>query len=202
MKFKQLVFYLFLLPLASQAENTVTTLSDIVEQLELRIQGHGLFSQKKHYKILTRPLTSSGDFTFKRHTGVLWRTLHPISSSVFITETGITVYTDKHTKVKNNNATAFAGKVFNAILTGDAKMLNNSFDIDINPGKISNSWLMILTPKSSILKKALSSIEIEGDTQIKTVILNEANENYTVITFSSLEAVTELPEEFVHAKPR
>ena len=61
-------------------------LADITSRLLKAPISQGNFQQKKHLKILSRPLMSSGLFTYDQSKGVIWKTLAPVPSLLLVNE--------------------------------------------------------------------------------------------------------------------
>ena len=147
----------------------------------------GEFEQQKQVQGFAKPLVSRGSFVVARERGVLWLTKTPFASQLRLTRDEI--------KATQNGAVAFrldaskepSVRVINglmfALLNGDIGGLAEHFKIEGRAeGK---SWQLQLTPHSAALAKLMTSIELNGEAQVRSIRIDEANGDKTVIRFSA-----------------
>ena len=138
----------------------------------------GVFQQEKRLKILRKPLNSTGTFTYHQSKGVIWKTLTPIPSVLMINESKLLTGQGEQT------VPAAFGNVFKALLGGELNRLSEGFDITGKEQK--TSWHLQLTPKDTLLKKVINTILLTGDTDLRTLEIQEVTGNQTRISFSNI----------------
>jgi hypothetical protein len=172
-------------------------LTDITARLVKTPITQGEFHQEKRLKILSKPLISTGTFTYSQSKGVIWKTLTPIPSLLLVNEAHLL------TGQGEQAVPPAFGKVFKAMLGGDLKQLSDGFVITGEDKK--NAWTLQLTPKDELLKKIISSIILNGDTELRGLEMQEANGNISRISFTKISHPAELTNEqqadFEHLSP-
>ena len=138
----------------------------------------GMFQQEKHLKFLRKPLISTGTFTYDQNKGVIWKTITPIPSTLLVNDAHLLIGEGEQALPP-----AF-GRVFKALLGGELNRLSEGFEIIGKEQK--TSWQLQLTPKDELLKKAIKSITLSGDSELRQLELNELNSNLTLIKFSEI----------------
>ncbi|HEY9034021.1 MAG TPA: outer membrane lipoprotein carrier protein LolA [Pseudomonadales bacterium] len=164
-----------LLLIATLAEAGV---ADIAARLQQPAVLHGRFVQQKHMAVLAVPLVSQGAFTVVRDHGVIWQTEKPLASRLLINKDGI-----RGADIGDSRAMAYIGNILHAILSGDLSALEQQFEIAASSSE--NRWQLQLVPRSSLLKKAIMAIELQGDQHIRQLQLQEAGGDRTDIVFSA-----------------
>ena len=162
-------------------------LADITSRLLKAPISQGNFQQEKHLKILSRPLMSSGLFTYDQSKGVIWKTLAPVPSLLLVNESQLI-----SGQGEQNVPVAF-GKVFKAMLGGDLNELTEGFLI--TGENIKSTWHLQLTPKDEFLQKIINTITLSGDIELRTLELQEVTGNYTRIDFTQITHPTQLSTE-------
>lgn len=162
-------------------------LADITSRLLKAPISQGNFQQEKHLKILSRPLMSSGLFTYDQSKGVIWKTLAPVPSLLLVNESLLI-----SGQGEQNVPVAF-GKVFKAMLGGDLNELTEGFLI--TGENIKSAWHLQLTPKDEFLQKIINTITLSGDIELRTLELQEVTGNYTRIDFTQITHPTQLSTE-------
>ena len=138
----------------------------------------GVFQQEKRLKILRKPLISTGTFTYHQSKGVIWKTLTPIPSLLLVNDSHLV------TGQGEQAVPAAFGNVFKALLGGELNRLSEGFDITGKEQK--TSWHLQLTPKDTLLKKVINTILLTGDTDLRTLEIQEVTGNQTRISFSNI----------------
>jgi outer membrane lipoprotein-sorting protein len=168
-----LLFFLFFSQ--SQADDS---LSQITARLEKTPITQGKFQQEKHLKFLHKPLLSTGSFTYDKSKGVIWKTLSPVPSLLLVNDTQLLT-------AQGEQAVPPAfGRVFKALLGGEISRLSEGFTIEGKEEK--TGWQLQLTPKDELLKKAISTIQLTGDTELRELKIQETNGNISQIRFSEI----------------
>jgi len=170
------IVFLFLLSVNyCHADSTVTKIRTL---LVLTPITQGLFQQEKYLKFLRKPLISTGTFTYDQNKGVIWKTITPIPSTLLVNDAHLLIGEGEQALPP-----AF-GRVFKALLGGELNRLSEGFEIIGKEQK--TSWQLQLTPKDELLKKAIKSITLSGDSELRQLELNELNSNLTLIKFSEI----------------
>ncbi len=178
---------LFLFLLSFNYSYAADVLAEITAQLVKTPITQGSFQQEKRLKILRKPLLSTGSFTYHSSTGVIWKTLTPIPSLLLVNDAHLL------TGQGEQAVPPAFGKVFKAMLGGDLNQLSEDFVIigeDKKP-----AWQLQLTPKDELLKKIISSILLSGDTELRSLELQEVNGNLTRISFTQITHPEQLTSE-------
>ncbi|MDY1034334.1 outer membrane lipoprotein carrier protein LolA [Stenotrophomonas sp. CFBP8980] len=175
---------------ASAAEDAVQAIArDVARPAVLR----GEFSQEKQVAGFRNPLRSQGRFVVARERGVIWTTLKPFPSEMVITaERILSRQPDGSTRVELDAREQPAMRSVNAILfalmSGDVQALSGQFTVDAQ--RDAKGWTLSLTPRSPMLAKAFSALQLRGDRYVRQVDIVEASKDRTRLTFSAL---TEAP---------
>jgi outer membrane lipoprotein-sorting protein len=153
----------------------------------------GEFSQEKQVAGFRNPLRSQGRFVVARERGVIWTTLKPFPSEMVITaERILSRQPDGSTRVELDAREQPAMRSVNAILfalmSGDVQALSSQFTVDAQ--RDAEGWTLALTPKSPMLAKAFSALQLRGDRYVRQVDIVEASKDRTRLTFTAL---TEAP---------
>lgn len=181
---------LFVSFVAGAAEDAVQAIArDVARPAVLR----GQFSQEKQVAGFRNPLRSQGRFVVARERGVIWTTLKPFPSEMVITaERILSKQRDGTTRVELDARQQPAMRSVNAILfalmSGDVQALSSQFTVEAQ--RDAKGWALSLTPKSPMLAKAFSSLQLRGDRYVRQVDIVEASKDRTRLTFSAL---TEAP---------
>lgn len=149
----------------------------------------GAFNQEKQVAGFRNPLRSQGTFVVARERGVIWSTLEPFPSELVITaERILSRQRDGSTRVELDAREQPAMRSVNAILfalmSGDVQALSSQFTVQAR--RDGNTWILALAPKSPMLAKAFTSLELRGDRYVRQVTIVEASNDRTLITFSGL----------------
>ena len=179
------IFTLFLL-LLNQA-NADDVLTKIAARLDKTLITQGEFQQEKQLKFLRKPLFSKGTFTYHQSKGVIWKTVTPIPSILLVNDAQLM------TGQGEQAVPPAFGRVFKALLGGELNRLGEDFIIA--GGEQELTWNIRLTPKDELLKKAISSIHINGDTELRELEISETNGNITHIRFSAITHPAQLSNE-------
>lgn len=153
----------------------------------------GEFRQEKQVAGFRNPLRSQGRFVVARERGVIWTTLKPFPSEMVITADRIlSRQADGSTRVELDAREQPGMRSVNAILfalmSGDVQALSSQFTVDAQ--RDAEGWTLALTPKSPMLAKAFSALQLRGDRYVRQVDIVEASKDRTRLTFTAL---TEAP---------
>jgi len=183
---------IFLLTAALGLAGSAHAATDLAAAIKQRLVQapvlRGEFEQSKQVQGFAKPLVSRGSFVVAREHGVLWLTKTPFASQLRLTRDEIVA--------TQNGAVAFrldAGKepsvrVINglmfSLLNGDLGGLAELFKLEGTADAGNKGWQLALTPRQSALAKLMSSIELSGDSYVRSIRIDEANGDRTVIRFS------------------
>jgi hypothetical protein len=162
-------------------------LADITSRLVKAPITQATFQQEKHLKILSRPLMSSGLFTYDQSKGVIWKTLAPAPSLLLVNESQLI------SGQGEQNVPAAFGKVFKAMLGGDLNELTEGFLL--TGEHKNNTWQLQLTPTDQFLQKIISTITLSGDSELRALELQEVTGNFTRISFTQISHPNQLSTE-------
>jgi len=149
----------------------------------------GRFDQQKQLVGLKKPVAANGRFCVLAGKGVLWRTLQPFPNTLRLTREEIVQFRGDRVAMrldaKQEPAVRLINGVLFAVLEGDLSQLEALFEID---GSVhGNSWNVVVKAREPSVAKVISSIALQGDAYVKSVVILEENGDRTAITFSSIE---------------
>lgn len=150
----------------------------------------GQFSQEKQVAGFKNPLRSQGRFVLAQDHGVIWTTLKPFPSEVVVTRDRIlSRQRDGSSRVELDGRQQPAMRSVNAIMfalmSGDAQALSAQFTVKVE-ALPDNGWTMQLRPRSAMLGKAFSGLQLSGDRYVRQVQITEANQDVTRIQFTGM----------------
>lgn len=148
----------------------------------------GDFKQVKQLVGIKKPLASSGRFCVDANQTIIWLTEQPFATTLCVTPDFIiqshagqvlnTLAADQEPAVRMINRVLFS------LLAGDLSQLDKLF---LMQGAMQNgSWQVALKARDANVSAAMSSIDLQGDRFVNSVILQEAEGDRTSITFSNL----------------
>ena len=147
----------------------------------------GDFEQAKTVTGFAKPLHSSGDFLVARGRGVLWRTDQPFAAELRLTRNEIQTSQGGAVIFKLDAAKEPTVRVINglmfALLNGDLVQLGELFDFAGSLAATGKGWTLALTPKQPALARLLKKVELQGDTLVRRILIDEANGDKTQIRF-------------------
>jgi len=148
------------------------------------------FIQRKHLKILSRPLVSEGRFYFRSPDALRWEYLSPVRSVLLLSRGDVKRYIQQNNRlIEDRHGSA---QVMKFILPEIAAWSRGRFDSSptfsavLKPGGKSR---IILTPKDKSLGAMIQAVEItlsEKPGGIEFVRIIENDEAYTEIEFKNI----------------
>lgn len=159
-------------------------LQNIDERLANHDLLHGQFEQKKYLSFLTQPLISKGEFSIQKPNRLTWTIKSPIPSQLIFDDNGIKQTTngqDSWEASSQQPGIATVGKIIQALMMSDWDSLSEYFDID--GSIVTESWSLSLTPKNEPMAKAIKNIQLQGDSYLQLMTLNEHSGDRTNLTF-------------------
>lgn len=118
----------------------------------------------KQQRILpSNTFVSGGDFKFIEGKGVIFNTTYPVKMT---------------TTYANNKQ---INEIILAVSRKDYSYLEKNFDINFTKDTY---WKLVLTPKNENIKNHLKSVSINGNENIKRILINTVNNGKTDISFN------------------
>ncbi len=155
------------------------TADELARKLGSVTRVSGDFVQEKTIEGLPAPLVSRGRFHYRRDTGLSWRTLEPVESSLTISPSGRVTMDNG----RDAGLPAQVGTLFLAIFSGDYEQLRQWFRIEVTGGH--DGWHMVLSPEADALADYLDRVTIAGGETVEQVRLEETNGDITQIQFAT-----------------
>ncbi|MBA2673229.1 MAG: outer membrane lipoprotein carrier protein LolA [Ramlibacter sp.] len=148
----------------------------------------GSFEQRKSIKGFRNPMVSHGDFVVAHDRGVIWRTQEPFASTLVVTRGRVLTRQADGTVARRLSAAdepavrAISETLF-ALMAADLAALGQRFQIEgETSGK--DGWRLVLRPRDAALARWLARVDLEGDRYLRTVRLQEASGDQTLIRLS------------------
>jgi outer membrane lipoprotein-sorting protein len=194
---RSIVFAIGLAAMSMSASATKTLPSEIMTGLSHATVLRAEFTQTKTIPALTRPLVTSGRFTYAREQGLLWRIERPYKTTFSLGSNGIVELdaagNPRRQSVDQSPGLQHVSRIFNALFELDLATLEKYFSVAVTGD--ASRWSMVLTPQSA-LKKAFKTISVRGGRFVEEVTMDEANGDVTVLRFRNTgEAQTVTDEE-------
>ena len=162
------------LPPQLMADNALLT--SIGARLTTAEELHCRFEQEKNLPFLTRPLRSSGEISISREHGLRWRVNKPVVSEMTVDISGVQL---DGRPVKDNGSGKLIASLMQAFMTGELAALEQNFALT---GQLSDErWQLVLRPRSSFLKAALTRVEVDGASTLQQVVIVEQNGTISTI---------------------
>jgi hypothetical protein len=165
----------------------------VIERLSLKNDILREFTQEKKISGLKMPLRSSG-LMYVGKTGICMSTTNPFQASMLLSPEGV-VQKSGGGLVSSRNAKDSVEirhfvRIMMALFTADKDILEREFNVFFE--KASDNWTIGLTPKGTIMSRILKSIVIEGDLDIRKVVISEASGDTTSISIVSAKGEIKL----------
>jgi len=155
-------------------------LDSLAAQLAAPSVVRGELVQEKHLRGMVQPLTSRGWFVLARESGLLWQLQTPIQQEYRITETGISRKVDGQWQVQpKNTVAARQSRLFLAVLRGDYAGLAGDFSLKLSG--TAQQWQVQLTPRSALVGKIFTRIDIHGGALVERIELHETQGDLSVL---------------------
>ncbi len=182
--FLRVVLLLILSPLSC------TVLAVTLEELQLRFKDQPVvraqFSQLRQIKGLAQPLRSRGELIIARTHGLWWQQQQPFILTLLLDDRRMVqriAGQSPQTITAESSPQLFQfNHLLRALLQADTVLLAKHFSLDFRDAG-AQRWQLILTPRSAPLNKLFSSIRLQGQTYIDTIILDDSQGDRTEIVF-------------------
>lgn len=164
--------------------------ADSIERIQAEAGGitsvRAAFIQKKHMKILAKPLISKGVLYFKRPQSIRWEYLSPVKSVLLMHNGRIRRFIEGRDGMVEDTGAAL--QIMQFVLREISFWLNGDFTHSPHFQPILTSRRTIeLTPKDDAFSRVIQRIELNlSDTPgvIDRVTIHEGSESYTEYTFT------------------
>jgi hypothetical protein len=175
---KRALLALSLMALAPQAGSAAlaTALAPLASHGDL----HGQFLQEKKVAGLPKPLRSKGDFDLLKGKGLVWRTRSPLQGTVVLGPRGVWAL-QAGALARRLAAGGEALDLMSRLLSMDPATLQASFDVKVLRARA--GFRFELTPRSPLLAKVFTRIDVQGQAQVEQADLAEASGDSTRIKF-------------------
>jgi len=165
-------------------------LADAIAQIQQRLVGgtvqRGRFEQDKQLAGFAKPLKSQGDYLLVRGKGLIWRTAAPFASQLVLTRDRIAAGNGMQGGVQLDASKEPGIRVVTslmlALLDGDLAALQQAFDVQASV-QGEKGWRAALKPKAAALAQLFSRIELDGDRQLRRLVMTEAQGDVTTLRF-------------------
>lgn len=180
---KRRALLLAALPLSVLAE----PVDEVGRRLATAALQRGGFEQEKQLAGFAKPLKSRGDYLLLRGKGLIWRTVAPFASQLVMTANAIAGSDGLRIDASKEPGVRVVTTLMLALLDGDLAQLATHFELQIEL-RGAQAWRARLRPKAATLAKLFASIEIDGDRQLRRLLLQEAQGDRTLIRFDEQQA--------------
>ncbi len=160
---------------------------ELTAQLQAPKTVQGRFTQQKHLRTLTKPVTTSGRFALRPGHGLFWHLQKPFELRLRVRRDGISRQDASGAWKSNGSQSTQAAqvKLFMAVLGGDTAELQRHFTLKLS-GSAGN-WQLLLLPKTVVMKQVFENITISGDKLVRRIELKEKQGDRTVMQFEQLQ---------------
>ncbi|KAF1023043.1 MAG: Outer-membrane lipoprotein carrier protein [Paracidovorax wautersii] len=170
--------------------------------LQVQAVSRGEFVQEKYLRGMAQPMTSQGHFVLAQGQGLLWQLRSPLQQDYRITPQGIARRQGAvWQSLASQGASAQQNRLFLAVLAGDSDGLAEQFELQLTGTE--RGWLLVLKPRSALLRQVFDDIRIEGGATVSRIELREAQGDRSVIRLRTTGQADRLnadeQEAFAHA---
>ncbi|WP_274585328.1 outer membrane lipoprotein carrier protein LolA [Neisseria leonii] len=165
--------------------------AELAQILQKPASVQGAFSQQRYLKTLPKPMSASGRFVLLPRKGLIWHMQQPFDNRLRVRADGIMQWDGKNwTGGAGNAAQGRQVGLFLDLIGGNVQALEKQFDLNVSgtPQK----WTLRLMPKTALMKQIFTSVEIEGDSVVRRIGLNEKQGDRTVMRFHRVQIDGEL----------
>jgi hypothetical protein len=195
----RVIFLLGLLPALSSANGLdVEAMARIRARLDAHSMVRAEFVQTKHMLDVERPIIARGRMLVAGRAGVIWEIERPLKTTIVLREdTTIQIAPDGRRTVRRSQDDAVAarvGRILTALLTGDAKALEQWFEVGVRMAS-EERWTISLSPRPGPMAAFLKSMQVSGNEFVEAVGIEETSGDATQIRFHNHRGVGALSDE-------
>ena len=160
--------------------------AELAQTLQKPQNVQGNFVQQRQLKSLSKPMTTRAGLFVGQ--GLLWKMQKPFETTLRVRSDGIMQWNGS--QWVNPNASKLNGqsrqiKLFLDLLRGNTQGLEKQFDLKLNGNE--KKWTLTLTPKTAITRQIFNRIEINGDTLVRKIELDEKQGDKTIMQFNQIQ---------------
>lgn len=153
---------------------------------------HTAFAEARFLQVLDRPLVVSGELSWLGGDRLQRRVDHPQAETATIADGEVTQQRDgksaQHFSLKRAPQLQVLLDSFVALLSGDARRLQQAFDIH-QIGNVNGAWALTLVPRDPVVARTVASIRIDGfKRQSRCMYMQEADGDLAVDLLGPLAA--------------
>ncbi|MCU5775357.1 outer membrane lipoprotein carrier protein LolA [Erwiniaceae bacterium BAC15a-03b] len=179
-----LVVALALFSLNAQA----VTLEELQQRFASQPVVRADFTQQRAIKGMAQPLKSSGELLIAQQQGLWWHQAKPFPLTLVLDDKRmVQVMNNQPPQIvtADSNPQMFQfNHLLRALFQADRAVLEQNFAIDFRDLG-SDSWRLVLTPKTSPLDKLFNTITLQGKTYLDVIELNDKQGDATHISLSN-----------------
>lgn len=175
---KRRTLLLAALPLPALAD----TIAQVQQRLASAAVQRGGFQQDKQLAGFAKPLKSLGDYLLVRGKGLIWRTTAPFASQLVLTRDRIAGGAGMQLDASKEPGIRVVTQLMLSLLDGDLGALQQAFEVQASLVG-DKAWRAALKPKAAALAQLFSRIELEGDRQLRRIVMTEAQGDTTTLRF-------------------
>jgi outer membrane lipoprotein-sorting protein len=139
-------------------------ISQLMDELGQRQQGHARFEETKYIAVLDKPLHASGELYFQSPATLTKTTLKPKPELLALEGNTITLERDGKKRQFNLNrypqASAFVGAM-RGLLTGNRQEIEQNYKTKLE-GR-TEQWVLTLTPNDERVASVIQSVRVSGE---------------------------------------
>ncbi|MDO4231120.1 MAG: outer membrane lipoprotein carrier protein LolA [Lautropia sp.] len=180
------LFFLVLALMMAAPHALAFDLPALQKQLQQSHEVHGEFTQQRFLTALSKPLVSSGQFQLVPGKSLLWHVQKPFEQKVRVDETGMQHWRNGRWQPDTRTGGAARAQLdfFMDMIGGRFDSLQKHFAIKLSGHE--KQWKLQLDPSSVLMKKIFRRIDIDGDTHVRTVVLDEVQGDRVDMRFHAL----------------
>lgn len=160
--------------------------AELAQNLQKPDNIQGAFTQQRHLKSLSKPMTTQGKFVLLPKRGLLWQMQKPFDTTLRVRSDGIMQWNGKdwtaNAKQTGQNRQI---KLFLDLLGGNTQGLEKQFDLKLSG--TAQKWTLQLQPKTAVMKQVFERIEISGGSTVRQIELHEKQGDRTVMQFHQIQ---------------
>lgn len=156
----------------------------------------GRFVQEKELSGFPKPMRTEGIYYLDVHKGIVWETLKPFMSTMVFSKQGLNIRTaqgEKSLSAKEIPYLKTINEIIVSVLSARMDALKSDFEIRLAGDQRQWTITLITRPESS-LKAAFNTMRIEGDSVARTITMQNAKNEKTVLYLSEQKAMAKWPK--------
>jgi len=178
-------------------ENLVTNISDEQILPDQSAVVFGRFEITREFSGHTGSMKSEGNFLVHKTLGLSWQQSSPFDSKLVLTEGKMTQSINGATPtvmlVKDNPMPFTILEIFQGIFQNGLDPLSSNFNIYLQ--REDAAWTLGLSPSNPMIKKAIATITVEGNTEIEQLTIRDIRGNVQNVRFSTITHTQTLTKE-------